>query len=43
MYSIVCESLSYDTRNVFSLFSVKYKGSRPLDKKKENPIEIKIH
>ncbi len=33
MYSSVCVSLSYDTRNVFSLFSVKYKGSRPLNSK----------
>ena len=24
MYSIICVSLSYDTRNVFSLFSMKY-------------------
>ncbi len=31
MYSNVCASLSYDTRNVFSLFSMKYKGSRPLN------------
>jgi hypothetical protein len=34
MYSIVCVSLSYDTRNVFSLFSVKYMGSCPLNRKK---------
>ncbi len=33
MYSIVCVSLSYDTRNVFSLFSVKYMGSCPLNRK----------
>jgi hypothetical protein len=26
-------SLSYDTRNVFSLFSVKYMGSCPLNRK----------
>jgi hypothetical protein len=34
MYSIVCVSLSYDTRNVFSLFSVKYMGSCPLNRKR---------
>ncbi len=33
MYSIKCVSLSYDTRNVFSLFSVKYMGSCPLNRK----------
>jgi hypothetical protein len=33
MYSIVCVSLSYDTRNVFSLFSVKYMGSYPQNRK----------
>ncbi len=33
MYSIVCVSLSYDTRNVFSLFLVKYKGSCLLNRK----------
>jgi hypothetical protein len=33
MYSIVCVSLSYDTPNVFSLFSVKYMGSCPLNRK----------
>ncbi len=31
MYLNVYVSLSYDTRNAFSLLSMKYKGSRPLN------------
>jgi hypothetical protein len=41
MYSILCVSLSYDTRNVFSLFSVKYMGSCPLNRKDIEDIEDK--
>jgi hypothetical protein len=40
MYSIVCVSLSYDTRNVFSLFSVKYMGSCPLNRKKGTGLRL---
>jgi hypothetical protein len=38
MYSTICVSLSYDARSVFSLFSMKYMGSCPLNwkKKKKN-------
>jgi hypothetical protein len=47
MYSIVCLSLSYDTRYVFSLFSVKYMGSCPLNKKKPysslNTISVQFY
>ncbi len=43
MYSIVCVSLSYDTRNVFSLFSVKYMGSCPLNRKKTMHGEIQVN
>ena len=39
MYSIVCVSLSYDTRNVFSLFSVKYMGSCPLNRNLYSGLE----
>jgi hypothetical protein len=46
MYSIACVSLSYDTRNVFSLFSLKYMGSCPLNRKKhtvQNTRESQVH
>ena len=40
MYSIVCVSLSYDTRNVFSLFSVKYMGLCPLNRKRTVRLDL---
>ncbi len=42
MYSNLCVPLSYDTRNVFSLFSVKYMGSCPLNRKDIGEVSYKI-